>query len=100
MAERESSSDAPEGEEKDRRSESRATPKHPLLIKTSLRSLHGKAQLFPSDISTIQQALMDLADNMSELRGRLDALEAMASNAGSARHAAATPSPAEVATEA
>jgi prefoldin subunit 5 len=70
--------------------------KDPQLIKSSLRPLHGKAQLFPADISTIQQALMDLADNVGEIRKRLENLEATASH-GSARHAAGTASPDEAA---
>jgi hypothetical protein len=63
-------------------------PKDPHLIETSLRGLHGKAQLFPSDIGTIQQALMDISDNLHEMRKRLEALEATASNAAPARSSA------------
>ena len=63
-------------------------PKDPLLIRTSLRILHGKAQLFPSDINTIQQALIDLSENLSEMQARLEALEAMVASAPRAKHVA------------
>jgi chromosome segregation ATPase len=82
----------PDDEIEDRRSSPRAASKDPQLIKTSLRGLQAKAQLFPADISTIQQALMDISDNLTEMRKRLEALEATASDAGSARHAAGTAS--------
>jgi hypothetical protein len=74
----------------DRRSNPRLTPKRPQLIKSGLRTLHGKAQLFPADINAIQQALMDIAENLSDLGERLDALEATVAEAGSAKHAAGT----------
>jgi hypothetical protein len=85
----------PDDEIEDRRSNPRATAKDPHLIRSSLRTLQGKAQLFPADISTIQQALIDITENLTEMRRRLEALEATASDAGSARHAAGTASPAE-----
>jgi hypothetical protein len=90
----------PDGGNEDRRSSPRATSKDPQLIKSGLRGLHGKAQLFPADISTIQQALMDISDNLTEMRKRLEVLEETASDAGSARHAAGTASPAEGAIDA
>jgi hypothetical protein len=69
------------------------------MIKSSLRGLRGKSQLFPADVSAILQALIDVSDNLSEMRGRLDALEATAADAGSARPDDGTASPAEAATE-
>jgi hypothetical protein len=68
-------------------------PKDPQLIKSSLRTLHGKSQLFPSDISTIQQALMDLTDNLIELRATLEGLGATAESGAHAKHVAPTASP-------
>lgn len=65
-------------------------PKDPQLIKSSLRTLNGKTQLFPSDISTIQQALVDLADNFIELRASLEELGATAEGAAHAKHVAPT----------
>ena len=100
MAEKVSPPSAPaDGEKDDRRSKSRT--KDPQLIKTSVRVLRGKAQLFPSDISVILQALMDISDSLIELRARLEALESTAAEAAeSAGPAAGTASPAEVATDA
>jgi len=40
-----------------------------------LAHAHGKARLFPSDISTIQQALIDIADNLTALLEWLETLE-------------------------
>jgi hypothetical protein len=83
----------PDGGNEDRRSSPRPTSKDPQLIKNSLRGLHGKSQLFPADISTMQQALMDISDNLSEILKRLENLEATASDGGSGRHAVGTAGP-------
>jgi hypothetical protein len=74
--------------------------KDPHLIKSGLRALQGKAQLFPSDISTIQQALVDLSDNLIALLERVEALESTVAGAETGKHAAGRISPAEPADDA
>jgi hypothetical protein len=51
------------------------TVKDPQLIKSSLRVLNGKAQLFPNDITVIRQALIDISDNLIDLNAKLTELE-------------------------
>jgi hypothetical protein len=51
------------------------TVKDPQLIKSSLRVLNGKAQLYPNDITVIHQALIDISDNLIDLNARLTELE-------------------------
>jgi uncharacterized protein YlxW (UPF0749 family) len=89
----------PDDKIEDRRSNPRATSKDPHLIRSSLRTLQGKAQLFPADISTIQQELIDITEILTEMQRRLATLEATASDAGTARHAVGIPAPAEVETD-
>ena len=51
------------------------TLKDPQLIKSSLRVLNGKAQLYPNDITVIHQALIDISDNLIDLNAKLTELE-------------------------
>jgi hypothetical protein len=51
------------------------TVKDPQLIKSSLRVLTGKAQLYPNDITVIHQALIDISDNLIDLNAKLTELE-------------------------
>jgi hypothetical protein len=53
------------------------TVKDPQLIKSSLRVLNGKAQLYPNDITVIHQALIDISDNLIDLNARLTELETL-----------------------
>jgi hypothetical protein len=50
-------------------------PKDPQIIKSCLRVLNGKAQLYPNDIAVIHQALFDITDNLIDLNARLTVLE-------------------------
>jgi hypothetical protein len=69
------------------------------MIKASLRPLEGRAQLFPNDVTTLVQALMDVSDNLMEVQVRLAELESADVDTGSARHAAGRSSSAEAATD-
>ena len=51
------------------------TVKDPQLIKSSLRVLNDKAQLYPNDITVIHQALIDISDNLIDLNAKLTELE-------------------------
>jgi hypothetical protein len=51
------------------------TAKDPQSIKSSLRVLNGKAQLYPNDINVIHQALVDISDNLIDLNAKLTELE-------------------------
>jgi hypothetical protein len=49
--------------------------KDPQIIKSSLRVLNGKAQLYPNDITVIHQALVDILDNLIDLNAKMTELE-------------------------
>jgi hypothetical protein len=49
--------------------------KDPQIIKSSLRVLNGKAQLYPNDITVIHQAVVDILDNLIDLNAKMTELE-------------------------